>query len=345
MTRVAIIGGGLAGAACAYILKQEGLEPVIYEASDALASGASGNKTGMYNPRLAAEITAESAYFMSAFKRARQVFEKLDDIDWNPCGALHLITDEKREIRYSKMAKNWGWSENELCLVDSAKASDIADIDVMYDALYLPSSGAVSPKKLCDALAEGVEVQLNSKVENLGDIKADATIIASGMASQNYQETQALGLKAVRGQITYTAPSEQSMELKAALCYGGYVTPAFNGEHIVGSTFQRWLDHSDILAQDDLDNLERLGEFVPSLSGAMEIVGQRASVRTTSRDHFPVVGQVSERVFISTAHGSHGIISSIEAAHLLCNLIKGQASNLSAETIERLSPSRYIQAS
>lgn len=37
--KVAIIGGGLAGTACAYILKQEGIEPVLYEASDAGGRG------------------------------------------------------------------------------------------------------------------------------------------------------------------------------------------------------------------------------------------------------------------------------------------------------------------
>lgn len=49
--RIAIIGGGLAGTSCAYVLKQYGFEPVIYEAGDKLAYGASGNEVGLYNPR------------------------------------------------------------------------------------------------------------------------------------------------------------------------------------------------------------------------------------------------------------------------------------------------------
>lgn len=343
MKKVAIIGGGLAGSACAYVLKRSGLEPVIYEAASELPSGASGNKIGMYNPRLAAERTAESEYFISAFNRALQIFAALEDIDWKPCGALHLITDEKRNIRYHKMVGNWGWSDDDMRIVDAQEASDIASVSVDYDSLYLPKSGAVSPRKLCRALSQGVELKLNRKVKSLDDIEADAIIIASAMTSQNF--ISGLDLRAVRGQITYTKPCEQSADLKTALCYGGYCAPAINGEHIVGSTFQRWLDHSDIIEQDDHDNLARLNEFLPGLSQGMEIVGHRASVRTTSKDHFPIVGHVKDNIYISTAHGSHGIISSIEAAYLIADLICARAPSLTKATIERLSPSRYTRAS
>ena len=235
MTRVAIIGGGLAGTACACALKNTGAQPVIYEASAELASGASGNRLGLYNPRLAAEKTPESEYFISAFNRALEAFECLSDVDWNPCGALHLITDEKRETRYNKMVKNWGWSEDEMRIVSPQETSEIAGVQIDHEALYLSRSGYISPQKLCSALAKDVEVHLDTKIVSLDDLEADAVIIASGMASQVFVPD--LELRAVRGQITYAKATKQSENLKAAICYGGYCAPALDGQHIVGSSF------------------------------------------------------------------------------------------------------------
>ena len=68
--RVAIIGAGLAGTALAYVLKQGGAEPVIYEASGNIASGASGNDVGLYNPRFTAEQGPEQAFYSDAFFKA-----------------------------------------------------------------------------------------------------------------------------------------------------------------------------------------------------------------------------------------------------------------------------------
>ncbi len=343
MKDIAIIGGGLAGTACAHILRRAGLRPVIYEASDALANGASGNDLGMYNPRLAAERSPEAEYFIYAFERALEEFSSLEDIDFNPCGALHLITDEKRAIRYNKMAKSWGWGEDDLRLLNANEASEVAGVALEYDALYLPRSGSVSPRKICAAYAEGIEIHYNHKVDALSDIEADAVIITSAMGSASFDETSWLDLRAVRGQVTYTEATPYSSNLKTALCYGGYCTPRPQGGHVVGATFQRWLDHSEIIEQDDADNLARLAEFVPKMAEGMRVSGHRASVRTTSRDHFPVVGRVPvhEDLYISTAHGSHGILSSIAAAHLLRDMITGQAPSLSQDVIERLSPERY----
>src|SRR6476619_2462114 len=44
---VAVIGGGVVGAAVAYTLARHGLAPVLLEAEDALALGASGTNSGI----------------------------------------------------------------------------------------------------------------------------------------------------------------------------------------------------------------------------------------------------------------------------------------------------------
>lgn len=346
--KVAILGGGLAGTACAWALKQAGHEPVIYEAGAALAAGASGNEIGLYNPRFGAEMTPQSAYYAAAFREALQIFSHFEGIDFNPCGALHLINDEKKQIRFSKMIESWTNAGLEMEMLRAKEASHVAGVEISKDALYLPQSGYVSPKKLCAMYAKGVEIQFDvvrdPAVKPQDDAlfkDADAIILACGPALREFEGVKHLPLGAVRGQVTKLVATPESEALKCNICYGGYVSKAHDGAHMVGASFQRWLDHSDVIDQDDEDNLSKLAENVPSLSNDFETVGHRASVRTTSRDHFPIVGQLSDKLYISTAHGSHGILSSLMGAKVLAAMITGAKPVFGDDVISALSPSRF----
>ncbi|MBK9586666.1 MAG: FAD-dependent 5-carboxymethylaminomethyl-2-thiouridine(34) oxidoreductase MnmC [Alphaproteobacteria bacterium] len=342
--KIAIIGGGLAGTACAYVFRRTGLEPVLYEEAATLAPAASGNAVGLYNPRFTAEKGPEQEFYSGAFFAALKVFETLEGIDWNPCGALHLVNDEKKAKRFPQTAQNWGWGADEMRMVHAKEASEIAGVKIEHDALYLARPGTVSPRKLCAAYAEGVEVHLDHPVSDLSEIQADAIVLAGGMGLLKFPAAAGLPLRAVRGQVTYIDPVEETRRLRCTLGYGGYVAPVVEGVHCVGSTFQRWLDHSEILGQDDLDNLLRLHEHVPAFRGLHTIAGQRAAVRTTAPDHFPIVGTLDEgrRIYVSTAHGSHGILSSLRAAEFLAEEFTGVAEPTFSEgLIAALSPQRF----
>ncbi len=331
--KIAIIGAGLAGTSCAYVLKQAGADVTIYESGPAIAPGASGNTRGLYNPRLSAFRSAESDFTSAAFALALRTFPDLKDIGWNRCGSLHLITDDKRRQRFTQTAQNWNWPEENLRIVTSAEASKIAGIELTRDALWMPDAGTISPRKLCERYAEGVKIHYNTPLPpgeggahakhgrvrgRLEDINADIIILANGTGAQKF--LPALQLKSVRGQITETKPTAASQNLQCNLCYGGYITPAQDGTHMIGATFQRWLGHSDIIEQDDADNLANLSEAVPALNN-FEITGHRAAVRTATAHHLPIVGRAGDNLYVSTAHGSHGILSSLMAAHLLADMI------------------------
>lgn len=350
MNKIAIIGAGLAGTACAYVLKNAGHEPVIYEGGDTLAGAASGNALGLYNPRFTAELNAVGHYYSSAFQRALKTFALLSragaDIGWNACGALHLINDEKKDTRFTKMLESWGWPEDEMRIISAAEATDISGVVIERDALYLSQAGYVSPPKLCAAYAAGVEVKTNTKIESLSAIDADAVIIANGQGAKAFEETKHLPLNGVRGQITRVKATQASRKMQCNIQYGGYISPAIDaakgqGWHMLGSTFQRWLDHDELIEEDNADNIAKLAQNVPALGAAFEVLDARAAVRTTAPDHFPVVGHVQDHIYISTAHGSHGIISTIEAAHLIASLIAEETPKLPEKTVEALSPLRY----
>lgn len=338
--KIAIIGGGLAGTACAYVLKSRGHEPVIYEAGSALAAGASGNDVGLYNPRFAAQWSAQSQYYAGAFETALETFKALGDIDWNPCGALHLITDEKKQKRFSDMLENWQWNADNMRRVSAAEASEIAGLPITHEAIFLPQSGSVSPHKLCAAYARDVEVKLHAPVDDWRGIKADAVILAAGPRMKDWLD---LPLQTVRGQVTYAKAVSDVPLPRSAVCYSGYVAPPKNGVLTVGSTFQRWLDHSDTMSEDDADNLAKLAAVLPALSMGLEVCDARAALRTSSKDQFPVVGAMpgTNNVFISTAHGSHGILSTLASAQILADMIEGENPSCAPDILKALSPARF----
>jgi tRNA 5-methylaminomethyl-2-thiouridine biosynthesis bifunctional protein len=356
--KVAIIGGGLAGTSCAYMLKQAGIEPVVYEAGEELAPAASGNALGLYNPRLSALRSAESEYYTAAFDLALEVFSSLchldrsgaewrdlrslgyarddNNIKWSCCGALHLMTDETREKRFAQAVQNWGWAPEKMQIVDAAEASKIAGVDLQHGALYLPDSGVVSPKKLCAAYAKGVEIHFGTAVKP-DEVEADAVIIACGAAAKDF----GLPLNAVRGQLTFTKANAHTEALKTNLCYGGYFSPAVGGEHALGATFQRWLDHSQIIEEDDADNIVKLAAVAPDLAEGLEVTGHRAAVRAASKDHFPIVGKLRENLYVSAGHGSHGILSTLAAAEILTAMISGREQAFDQVVLDKLSPARF----
>lgn len=322
--RINIIGGGLAGCALAYVLKHAGVEPVIYEANDSLASGASGNDVGLYNPRFTAFYDAIGQFYGSAFQEALAVFEAFGDaVDWNPCGAIHLINNEQKERRFGKMLQNWPAEIIEALLLSADEASKAAGVNLEHQALYLPRSGTVSPRKLCQEYARGVELHFNTEVKELPE---GINILACGMGCLNFDAASHLPLRPVRGQITYIRETEVTKHLKTTIGFGGYVAPARDGIHCVGATFERKAHNSEVKSADNLSNLSNMFQYVDCFRGGYDIVNDRAGVRTTTPDHCPIFGQLSEGVFISTACGSHGILSSLKAAVMLKDLVlKGKS--------------------
>lgn len=341
---VAIVGSGLAGTAAAFVLKRQGFRPVIFEAAAALASGASGNNLGLINPRLSAQRTAESDFYTASFAQAARTLRELQrgyDIAFNPCGSLHLLTDPEKEKRLRGADTHWGWHKNHLHLMDAGAASRRAGINLSRGALNLPDAGTVSPAALCAAYGDGIEMRFNTAPDIAALQKEfDHVILACGTAVKQFAPLAELPVHTVRGQITRFAATETSAALRTNICFGGYLSPAENGLHTTGATFRQWDESAAVTAEDHAENIARLRESLPEL-GNIAPAGGRAALRTSSKDRFPVIGHVAENVYVSAAHGSHGIISTLAGAHLLADVIAHAPRSLSRDSINALSPGRF----
>jgi len=330
------------------------LYPIIFEQSGALSSAASGNALGMVSPRISAEMTPHAYYYSIGFQSLIKLFDGITQdagggIGWHKCGTMHLSVDDRKAKQFSKTVKNWNWNEKDMHMLSKGDVSKQAGIDLDFEGLFLRQSGYVSPPKLCAYYAREVEVRYGETLDDkaLADIDADIIVLANAVELKRFELAAHIPFGAVRGQITKVRASATSANLKCNLNYGGYCSATDkSGEHMIGATFQRWLDHSNIIQEDNQKNIDALQAVAPAIVQGMEVIGSRASVRCTTRDYFPVVGHLGKvggkDVYISGGHGSHGILSSHMAAQILMDQIAGRPVGVPDATLKALSPHRFL---
>ena len=150
-----------------------------------------------------------------------------------------------------------------------------------------------------------------------------------------------LPIHSVRGQVSWIAESE-TLPIDSNLCFGGYMTPkTSDGFHVLGSTFQPWNDSVDVNDDDHADNLDRLNTSTRYELSNKDVVGGWAALRTSSKDRFPMIGQLDQKTYISTAHGSHGIISSLMAGEIIVNALSQEMRIMSLDVCNALLPKRF----
>jgi tRNA 5-methylaminomethyl-2-thiouridine biosynthesis bifunctional protein len=345
--RVAVIGGGLAGTAAARMIAARGITPVIFEAAPQIAAGASGNPVGLCNPRLSAARTPQAAVYVAGYARAVRLFPCMD-AGFTACGNLHLTQDAEREKKFSGTAAYWGWAAEHLQMLDAGAASDVAGAALPCGGLHLSDTGAVDPGALCRAYAAVIDVRTGVAVMperdgagwRVGDEYFDAVVAANGTAARLFTDAP---MEPVRGQITFARADGAVPELRTNLCYGGYLGAARDGLYTVGATFQRGQDDTTLRAADDAENIAKLAALLPDIAAHMIPVSSRAAVRCASRDRFPVAGVAGENLYVSAAHGSHGIVTTLAAAEMIADMMAGTVLSLPVTARAALSPERFAR--
>jgi tRNA 5-methylaminomethyl-2-thiouridine biosynthesis bifunctional protein len=283
--RVAILGAGIAGAACAEALTRRGIETIVLDAAPALGAGASGNPAGLIMPRLDRGGGALSELFLAAYLDAVSAYERLGA--FTPCGV------EQRADTEGALAD---------LLNDPPLPPDWFTRHA-NGALH-PRAGLVDPQAAIAGMLRGAQLLLEApvtKLEPSGDawilrapdgralLKADAVILACGPALRQFAPASFLPITLSCGQIEWGEGSAP----RHAITDGAYVAP-FNNGVLFGATFNRTDDLTtpEPSAESRAQNLEALSKLAPDIAAGVNTATLHscAALRATTPDRAPIAG-------------------------------------------------------
>ncbi|MEW5757475.1 MAG: bifunctional tRNA (5-methylaminomethyl-2-thiouridine)(34)-methyltransferase MnmD/FAD-dependent 5-carboxymethylaminomethyl-2-thiouridine(34) oxidoreductase MnmC [Pseudomonadota bacterium] len=392
--RAAVIGAGLAGAACARALAEAGWEVVVLEASATPAQAASGNPAGVFYPALTAEPSLYSRFYLAAFLYALRVFARLTEAGGD-CGllgqgVLMLAQNDKTARRYRSVLAALGDAQGLARWMEAAEARELCGVEAPAGGMYFPRGGWLQPSRLVAALLQhqGIHcryrVEANALVQDgagawtvrdaAGDTvpEAEAVIIATGAHAAAFEQSAWLPVIPARGQITVMAATDQSRELRCAVCHEGYVIPAVDARHVLGASFAPHDARLEPRAADDAHNLALLRQALPDLArdwAETAPLGHRVGIRAATPDQLPMVGPLPQRalflsdyaelhhgrhpqsypraqhhpgLYVCAGLGARGITSALLCAELLCAQITGAPLPLERELVDALNPARFL---
>lgn len=381
--KAVIIGAGLAGCYTAHALATRGWHVTLIEEQSNSGMGASGNKQAVLFPKLSAYRSPLTQLMLQSFLYAVTEYQTI--LKQHPIGELKgalLLAHDEKERKAQQTLHAWLQAYPELAeLVDADRASQLAGLSVNKQGLFIPSSGWIDSKALCAFLLKNERISLirNKTIENLdfyqnawhvGGLETQVLILANGHKLTQFEQTQTVPLKSIRGQMTSIPSTHQSIALQIPLSGEGHVLPQMNGQHSLGATYDLGSEQLNRRLEDDDINLLKLKHLTNSVDWSDDVTNSWVGIRASTPDYLPLVGPVAqkevfERIFsglksdsnrwiaqsgpcypglyVCAGFGSRGLTTIPLCAQWLAGLINNELSILPRHLIQALSPARFIR--
>ncbi len=136
--QVAIIGGGIAGAAMGHALAEFNIPHIILEQAEEMATAASGNPSGLLVPFLSVGDMPAARLSISALADARAFADKFQLI--KSSGVISLDFSERKAARQSKLATQ-GFPEDLARYLDRAEVEEVSGLDMGLGGYIMPQAG------------------------------------------------------------------------------------------------------------------------------------------------------------------------------------------------------------
>jgi len=392
---VTIVGGGIASACTAFSLAKRGFSVTLLCKDERLAVGASGNRQGGFYPLLNANNDQLSQFYSQAFGYARNHYQSI--IQSEPtsgalCGVLQLGYNEQQLQRQQRLIATNYFSADMVTPLNVDNMNEQAGVEVNQPGLYYPLGGWISPKVMTHSIIEATKQYANinivfqteiDKIErSVAGWKLTSTngqqfdcrllILSNGHRLTQFSQTQQLPMYATAGQVSHPAVNQHSSDLKSVLCYQGYITPASEGLHCIGASFNRDINDSELddnVSKQNIDKLIADTKQSPwTQTFSSHLLNGKIGVRMSVKDHLPMVGNVPDfkattcsygdlskgkpasaygnaplikNLYMLGGLGSRGICSAPLLGEVLAGQLTSQPQPLSQQLLNQLSPNRY----
>lgn len=380
---------------------------------DALAQAASGNQQGGFYPLLHADFDPLTEFYSLAFDYAHREYRRLQNqqpFDGDFCGVLALAHNDDFANRYQKVRESKRWPNSFASWLDANEASAAANVELPYPGFNFAQGGWISPPSLTKALIEvakstlTIDIQFKTTVTQIKPVDdqwqltcspkhsqstsssyvtlANQLVLCAGSSTSlimneqsevNSQLPPTFPMMAVRGQVSYPKVTEATESLARVLCFSGYMTPAYNGAHCIGSTFKKHSVDCEVKLEEHVE-IQQLFQkefaqqsWVYTLQSDAELRGN-AAIRATLPDHLPLVGGVPSvsayastysflwkrfphceilppdyaNLYVLSGLGARGLCAAPLSAAILVSQLLNKPYPVSERVLAALSPNRFL---
>lgn len=330
-----VIGAGIAGACAAESLARRGWQVLVLDAAPAPAAGASGLPVGLYAPYQSADnnLTSQITHIGVEFTRDFANRLLLEGTDWQPSG---LITRKPGE------APQW-----------HANAGWIKPAAIVQACL---NQSGVTWRGNCEVQSLARQGSIWQLLDADEQIIAEASMVVVAASNRSaalldkIPTAPKLNLQAIRGQVTFgelqaiQAKDRSNVPING---YGSYIQTS--DSWLVAASYDR-LDLSlDAKITDQVENFERLESLVPDMAAQLKPAFTNGSVknwvgiRCASSDRLPIVGKVTQGLWVLTALASRGLTFAPLFAEVLAAQIFDENIPLNPRLAQALSVQRYMK--
>lgn len=329
------------------------------------------------------------------------------------CGVLQLAHNEKEKQLYLQLQERFPHSSRHIKILNAEQASDIAGIAIDHPALYFPHLGWINPHDLCHTLIEHPNIHFvgNTKIEKLASIEhkhdhenehkhehanehsekpwtlfddkenvaseCDIVILATATAVKQFDQTEQLPVKNIRGQVTqFDLPqsNSDSFALKTVICGDGYIAPLNQKNNFsIGATFTLHNNQLESTEAENIDNMTAISQSIPATENLFSSLTNehytgRAGFRCSTPDYLPIVGPVhnhdafvekyallrknanasipvagsyQQNLFINVGYGSRGLAYAPLCSEYLAAKIHGDIWPMSRTLANAIHPARF----
>lgn len=344
-TDVLIIGGGMAGILCAYILEKEGVDYALVEA-ETICSGITGNTTakitsqhGLIYDKLVRQFSVEEArMYLSANEAAIEKYREL-------CANIDCGFETKDSYVYS--LSNRKKLEKEMAALGKigypAELAEHLPLPVnTVGAVKFSAQAQFDPLKFVSVIAKGLSIHEHTKVLELigtkartanGEINADAVVVATHFPFINKHGSYFLKMYQHRSYV---------IAIEKAQNVGGMYVDEDNK----GMSFRNYQDY--LLLGGGGHRTGKQGGGWAELEGFVSGNYPKATEKyrwaaqdCMTLDSMPYIGYYSKNtpeLLVATGFNKWGMTSAMVSASLLTDMLLGRKN----EYARLFSPSRSI---
>lgn len=375
-----IIGGGLAGSACAWALAKRGWRVQILEPNTPLQS-ASANPQAVLHCPIDQHIGDHNFRNLQQYLFAAAALQNTDLSVEQP-GVFEIASTEYSQ----ELTSSWPNAHYWMRILNRQEQQQHVGLSIDATGVFFNKGLALAPSELCRAWQSQSNIEvINQRLQSLlfnSETQSWQLRCASGLELNSPVVINTTGInnaikdyyqqpvQALRGQFSLVAATPYSQQLRCIINNKKTFTPPFSGQHFVGASFSNSAN-SQCNAEEHQDNMQDIKTWSPEMFSHFDNTKINGGVafRPVSRDRNPIVGGIPEHdmalslyrhlhrnartfnqqampyhtgLYTLTGLGSRGLLNATSLGEYLACLISGEASPLPWDLVRDLNPGRFL---